>query len=62
MIRILSEQQLLSAFREFDQPQVQIPSNLKFPLGLKDYLSWIEPSGHRVYLVFPDSNSGQPMA
>ena len=61
MIRIENEQHLLSAFRETEQSQVQIPQELKFPLALKDYLSWVEPSGHRVYLVFQDAQSGNPL-
>ena len=61
MIRIAYEEELLSSFRESDRAQVQIPATLTFPMGLKDYVTWAEPSGHRVYLVFQEMNSGQPM-
>ncbi len=61
MIRIKDESQLLASFRETDQAQVQIPPALTFPLALKDYLAWTEPSGHRVYLVFSEIQSGNPM-
>lgn len=54
MIRIASQEAFLNSFREFEQSQVQLPPGLKFPLAVKDYLSWVEPSGHRVYLVFED--------
>jgi hypothetical protein len=61
MIRIASEEQLLAKFRPIDRDEVQIPSNFKFPLAIKDYLTWVEPSGHRVYLVFEDVSSGKPL-
>lgn len=61
MIRIQDEHQLRASFRDFEQNQVQVPQDFKFPLALKDYLSWVEPSGHRVYLVFRDHLSGHPM-
>ncbi len=61
MIRITSENQLLDSFRTIDRDQVALPKDLQFPLAVKDYMSWVEPSGHRVYLVFEDSASGHPM-
>lgn len=57
MIRIQSEQQLIDAFREIDRADVQLPRDLTFPFLLKDYLAWIEPSGHRTYLLFNDEDS-----
>jgi hypothetical protein len=60
MIKIADENQLLSSFRTLDRDEVQIPSGLKFPLAVRDYFKWIEPSGHRVYLVFPDQETGTP--
>ena len=54
MIRITSENELINAFREIDRNDVRLPHDIKFPLALKDYLSWQEPSGARVYLVFQD--------
>lgn len=56
MIRIDSEHELLMAFREIDRDEVDLASAVKFPLILKDYLAWTEPSGHRVYLLFQDPN------
>jgi hypothetical protein len=61
MIRIGSEAQLLETFRSIDRDQVQIPAKFQFPLALKDYMSWVEPSGHRVYLVFEDIGTGHPL-
>jgi hypothetical protein len=61
MIRISDEHQLLSAFRESEQAEVHIPADFTFPLALKDYIAWVEPSGHRVYLVFRETQSGNPL-
>jgi len=61
MIRIASEDQLLETFRSTDQDQVHIPANFSFPLPVKDYVSWVEPSGHRVYLVFEDLVNSRPL-
>lgn len=38
-----------------------MPADLGFPLALKDYFAWTEPSGHRVYLVFGDPTTGHPL-
>lgn len=57
MIRIASEEQLFNTFRETDRDQVQLPANFKFPMVVKDYLNWTEPSGFRVYLVFEDPHT-----
>jgi FBP C-terminal treble-clef zinc-finger len=57
MIRIQSENDLLEAFREIDRDTVRMTSNLKFPLAISDYLAWVEPSGHRTFLVFEDAKS-----
>jgi hypothetical protein len=61
MFKIDTEKELLESFRSIDQDQVQIPSELKFPLPVKNYFSWLEPSGHRAYLVFenPESRKNQ---
>jgi hypothetical protein len=59
MLRITSEAQLLQTFREIDRDEVQLPSTLKFPLAVKNFTSWIEPSGHRVYLVFERESQGE---
>jgi hypothetical protein len=56
MIRIQDEEQFLSAFREIDRDQVQLPTELSFPFGLIDYFAWVEPSGHRTYLIYNDSD------
>lgn len=57
MIRIQSEKQLIDAFREIDQFEVQIPREMTFPFLLRDYLAWTESSGHRTYLLFNDEES-----
>ena len=54
MIRISSEAELRQTFREIDRDQVFLPASFPFPLAIKNFKSWVEPSGHRVYLVFED--------
>lgn len=61
MIRITSEKDLLEAFRPLDRDQVELPETLRFPLLLKDYLSWTEPSGNRVFLVYTERDRKYPL-
>lgn len=56
MIRIQSEEQLKSVFREIDRDQLHIPPEMHFPFLLRDYVAWMEPSGHRTYLLFNDAD------
>jgi FBP C-terminal treble-clef zinc-finger len=60
MLRIGTEEEMKEAFRPIDQDEVQFPSDMLFPLLVRDYLSWVEPSGHRAYLVFADPAKGAP--
>lgn len=60
MIRIASEEEMKQAFRPIDQGEVQFPSEMMFPLLVRDYLAWVEPSGHRTYLVFADPQGQKP--
>lgn len=61
MIAIASEQELKSAFRPIDRDEVLVPAQLVFPIKLTDYIAWMEPSGHRVYLLFqePDGSGAR---
>lgn len=61
MFRISSDKKLLESFRLIDREEVVLPSSFHFPLLVKDYLTWTEPSGHRVYLVFNDRITGMPL-
>lgn len=54
MLRIGSEEEMKQAFRPIDQDEVQFPSDMLFPLLVRDTLTWIEPSGHRAYIVYAD--------
>ena len=62
MLRIGSQNELLNLFRDFEQGQVQISNDMKFPLAVIDYLAWKEPSGHRTYLVVEDKAGMQTSA
>lgn len=54
MFKIENEADLRDAFRALDRDSVEIPADLKFPLYVRDYLTWRESSGARTYLVFAD--------
>lgn len=60
MLRIGTEDEMKQAFRPIDQEAVQFPSDLQFPLLVKGYMAWVEPSGHRTYLVYEDPTKGVP--
>ncbi|MGZ3689784.1 MAG: FBP domain-containing protein [Bdellovibrionota bacterium] len=57
MFRITSEAELMNCFRPRDRDEVVVPERA-FPLSVRDYLTWLEPSGVRVYLVFRDPLGG----
>lgn len=61
MIRITSENELLDAFRPFERAEVELPRDLGFPMGIKDYLAWTEGAGVRVYLVFEEPSTGKAL-
>jgi hypothetical protein len=58
MFRIETEKELLNAFRSRDRKHVELPKGTRLPLFVRDYLSWVDPYGVRVFLVFsaPGSN------
>jgi hypothetical protein len=60
MFIIRSDKELLESFRAQDQAEVFIPNDLAFPKISKDYLTWMEPSGARAYLVFQDESFKAP--
>jgi hypothetical protein len=61
MIRIASENELLDSFRTLDREEVELPANLTYPLVVKDYLTWSDPGGHRVYLVLSEKGRRTPL-
>jgi len=52
MFQLTSEEMLIQTFRPRDRAGMEIPSDLKFPLFVRDYVAWREPSGAGVRLVF----------
>lgn len=57
---IASEKELVESFRSRDQKKLILPDNLKFPLNVRSYLTWKEPSGVYTYLVFKMPNWDLP--
>ena len=48
---IKDAQELVSCFRDFEQDKVFLPKDMKFPVVIEDYYTWVDPSGHRSYLL-----------
>ncbi|MFP2908272.1 FBP domain-containing protein [Pyxidicoccus sp. 3LFB2] len=59
MFRIETEKELLNAFRSRDRKHVELPKGTRLPLFVRDYLSWVDPYGVRVFLVFMAPGSTQ---
>jgi hypothetical protein len=60
MFLIKTDKELMECFRKQEQAEVFIPTDLGFPKISKDYLTWMEPSGARAYLVFQDESFKAP--
>ncbi len=57
---ISSEEEFVGAFRIRDQKKLILPENLRFPLNIRSYFTWREPSGVYTYLVFKMPNWDMP--
>ncbi|WII71976.1 FBP domain-containing protein [Bdellovibrio sp. 22V] len=55
-----SEEELIQSFRPRDQKKLVLPDNLKFPMNVRSYFAWKEPSGVYTYLVFKMPNWDLP--
>jgi hypothetical protein len=60
MFRIETEKELQNAFRSRDRKHVEPPKGTQFPLFVRDYLSWMDPYGVRVFLVFTAPAAQKP--
>ena len=56
MFRLTSEAQLRDCFRPKDRDVVELSSDLKFPMLVRDSVSWLHPGGGHVFLVFAVPN------
>src|SRR4051794_21679691 len=61
MKRFTSQNELLDCFRPFERQEVELPPDLRFPLGITDYLAWAQPAGCRMYLVFEEPLTGKSL-
>jgi hypothetical protein len=52
MFQLKSEAQVIRAFRPRDREGMELPSGVSYPLFVRHYLAWQEPSGTGVRLVF----------
>ena len=61
MFRIATETDFLNAFRPRDRKHVEPPKGITFPMVSRDYVSWVDPTGVRAFLVFVPTGSKQPV-
>ena len=61
MFLIKTERELLNAFRFRDRSAFELPAGVAFPMAVRDYRAWVDPSGARAFLVFQDPASGRPL-
>jgi hypothetical protein len=61
MFQIQSEKEFLNAFRSRDRKVVEPPKGTKFPLFVRNYLSWVDPYGVRVFLLFQAPSASRPI-
>lgn len=55
-----SEQELAEAFRERDQAKLLVPAGLEYPINIRSYFTWKEPSGVYTYLIYKMPNWDMP--
>ncbi len=55
-----SENELIQSFRSTDQKKLILPAGLAFPLRVRSYFTWQEPSNTYTYLVFKKPNWDLP--
>jgi hypothetical protein len=60
MFTIASKEELIGAFRKPDLKKLILPEGLQFPIHVRSYFTWKEPSGVYVYLVFKLPNWDLP--
>lgn len=61
MFRLETDRALIESFRSRDRRLIEMPSGITFPLFVRDYLTWTETSGVRVYLVFAAPGTRKPI-
>jgi hypothetical protein len=62
MIRFSTAADLLESFRTADRQLVEIPDSVVFPLILRDYISWNDPSRRQTAVVFQSLLKNAPVA
>ncbi len=60
MFQLKSEKELLAAFRTRDRKHVEPPPGLQYPLFVRNYLSWVDPTGVRAFIVFAGPDESHP--
>jgi hypothetical protein len=52
LFKLESQAALLATFRPKDREVVELSQELRLPLLVRDYISWLQPAGSYAYLVF----------
>lgn len=60
LFSIASEEELIKSFRPRDQKKLLLPEKMKFPLNVRSYFTWRDPSGVYTYLVCKMPNWDMP--
>lgn len=61
MFLLRSEDDLKEAFLPKFRNSIELPKNLKFPLVVRDYLTWSDPSSPRVHVIFAERDVEKPI-
>lgn len=57
---ISNEAEFFECFRLRDQKKLVLPSGLSFPMRVRSYFTWHEPSGVYTYLIYKKPSWDQP--
>ena len=57
---IENETDFTNCFRLKDQKKLVLPSKLKFPMKIRSYFTWQEPSGVYTYLIYKNPSWDMP--
>ncbi|MNS72027.1 hypothetical protein D3C72_1054230 [compost metagenome] len=60
LFSIASEEELVQSFRLRDQKKLMLPDDLTYPMNIRSYFAWKEPSGVYTYLIVKMPNWDMP--
>ena len=60
MIQLKTEDALRAAFRTRDRRHLTLPEDVTYPLFVRDYLAWVDPTGVRAFVLFSAPGDEHP--